>query len=67
MTEDARAQRQASDAAQLISQLTLYADNGTHYHYILQSLPIISYYNSRKKCSFLRFFITLPSYPPIYL
>lgn len=66
MTE-AAAQRQVRDAAQLISQLTLYAGNGTHYHYMLQSLPDILHYDSRKKCSFLRFFITLPSYPPIYL
>jgi len=44
MTEDARAQRQASDAAQLISQLTLYAANRAHYHHTLQSLPNILHY-----------------------
>lgn len=50
------AQRQARDAAQLISQLTLYTGNRAHYHHTLQSLPSILHYSSRKKCSFLRFF-----------
>ncbi len=60
------------DASAEASEGCCSADFATHslywqYHHTLQSLPNIFYYNSRKKCSFLRFFITLPSYPPIYL
>lgn len=58
------AQRQARDAAQLISQLTLYTGNGAHYHHKLQSPPIISRYDSKKNAVFCDFLSLCPHILP---